>query len=141
LKALRHRINKKINKNYNQRQKILSEIEMALDIDFNKIVCYSSEIIISPSPSKNYGINLETDSLDKITSNNLNDLDGINSANKNKENPLFQIQLSNSFAGSQRFYYKGIEINSLSMDELNNLKKNLDYILNDTEKEIDKLLI
>ena len=141
MKALRHRINKKINKNYNQRQKILAEIKRALDIDFNKISWNSSEIIIPPSPSNNYGINLETNSLDKTKSKALNDLDGINSANKNKETPLFQIQLSNSFASSQRFYYKGIEINSLSMDELNNLKKNLEYILNETEREIDKLLI
>ncbi len=89
LKSFRHRINKKINKNYNQRQKILAEIKRALDIDFNKIVCYSSEIIIPPSPSNNYGINLETDSLVKTKAETLNDLDGINSANKNKENRTF----------------------------------------------------
>jgi hypothetical protein len=46
LKDLRNRINKKINKNYNQRQKILNEIKQTLDIDFNKISVYSSVIEI-----------------------------------------------------------------------------------------------
>ncbi len=46
MKDLRNRINKKINKNYNQRQKILTEIKQTLDIDFNKISTYSSEIEI-----------------------------------------------------------------------------------------------
>ena len=43
--------------------------------------------------------------------------------------------------GSQRFYYKDIELNNLSIEELNNLKKDLDYILREIDKEIDKLLI
>lgn len=64
-----------------------------------------------------------------------------NDSDNNKEKPLFKIELSGSIIVSQRFYYKAIEINSLVVEELNNLKKDLDYILNETEKEIDKLLI
>jgi hypothetical protein len=53
---------------------------------------------------------------------------------------LFKVDLPDSIIGSQRYYYKDIEINSLSIEELNNLKKDLDYILKEIEKEIDKLL-
>jgi hypothetical protein len=49
-----------------------------------------------------------------------------NIVNKIKEKPLFQIQLHNSIAGSLRFYYEGLEISSLSLEELKNLMKNLD---------------
>lgn len=141
LKALRYRINKKINKNYNQRQKALSEIKGALDIDFNKISYNTSEINISSHSSNNSDVDLETDSLNKTEAKTLNDSNDSNIENRNKEKPLFQIHLHNSIAGSQRFYYKGIEINSLSLEGLNNLRGDLDYILNEIEREIDKILI
>lgn len=136
MKDLRNKINKKINKNYNQRQKILGDIKQALDIDFNKISIYSSEI--------------------KIFSNlngmkNATDIEPINKAkssvNVNSEEvgvvsmkPLFRVELPDSIIGSQRYFYKGIEVSSLPLDELNNLKKDLDYILKELEIEIDKVL-
>ncbi len=144
MKDLRNKINKKINKNFNQRQKIISEIKQALDIDFNKISIYSTDIKIFPIP------NNPENSID--TSNITHELDSPTkvkpkgktresvSSNVVKQSPLFKVDLPDSIIGSQRYYYKDIEINSLSMEELNNLKKDLDYILKEIEKEIDKLL-
>ncbi len=137
MKDLRNRINKKINKNYNQRQKILTEIKQTLDIDFNKISVYSSVIEI-PSHSHDPNAELEVDSQNKKKISNEKD---VQLSNKTKEKPPFRIDLSHSIIGSQTFYYKDVELNTLSIEELNNLKKDLDFILREIEKEIDKLLI
>ncbi len=52
LKDFRNRINKKIDENYKSRQKILTRIKDYLNIDFNKIAIYRSEINIkSPAGS------------------------------------------------------------------------------------------
>ena len=66
---------------------------------------------------------------------------GVSRYNETKERPLFRIDLPDSIIGSQRFYYKGVEVSNLTIAELNNLKKDLDFILKEIEKEIDKLLI
>jgi len=144
LKDLRNRINKKINKNFNQRQKIISEIKQALDIDFNKISIYSTQIKIFP--------NFNNPENSRDTSNITNELDSpakVKSKSKtresvsnnvDKQSPLFKVDLPDTIIGSQRYYYKDTEINSLSIEELNNLKKDLDYILKEIEKEIDKML-
>ena len=44
-------------------------------------------------------------------------------------------------SGSQRFFYKNKDINNLSIEELNNLKRDLGFILGEIDKEIDKLLV
>jgi hypothetical protein len=129
LKDLRNRINKKINKNYNQRQKILTEIKQTLDIDFNKISIYSSEIEIY-SHSHDPNSEFKDDSQNKKKINN-----------EREVKPLFRIDLPDSIVGSQRFYYNGVELSNLTIEELNNLKKDLGFILKEIEKEIDKLLI
>jgi len=138
LKDLRNRINKKINKNYNQRQKILNEIKQTLDIDFNKISVYSSVIEIhhnSHDPSAEFKVDSQNEK--KISTEKDEKL-----SNETKEKkPLFRIDLPGSIIGSQRFYYKDVELNNLSLEELNNLKKDLDFILIEIEKEVDKLLI
>ena len=137
MKDLRNRINKKINKNYNQRQRILNEIKQTLDIDFNKISVYSSMIKIH-SHSHDPSAEFKVDSQDKIKISNEKDL---KPSNGTKEKPLFRIDLSHSIIGSQRFYYKDMELSNLSIEELNNLKKDLNFILKEIEKEVDKLLI
>ncbi len=137
MKDLRNRINKKINKNYNQRQKILTEIKQNLDIDFNKISIYSSVIEIFSHPHDPSG-ELKVDSQNKKKTNNEKN---VNSSSEMKEKPLFRIDLPDSIIGSQRFYYKDVELSNLTIEELNNLKKDLDLILKEIEKEIDKLLI
>lgn len=137
MKDLRNRINKKINKNYNQRQKILTEIKQTLDIDFNKISIYSSVIEIF-SHSHDYSDEFKVDSQNKIKTSNEKD---VKLSNETKEKPLFRINLPDSIIGSQMFYYKDVELSNLTIEELNNLKKDLDFILKETEKEIDKLLI
>ena len=137
MKDLRNRINKKINRNYNQRQKILNEIKQTLDIDFNKISVYSSVIEIYShlyDPSAEFKV----DSQNKIKTINEKD---INPSNDTREKPLFRIDLSHSIIRSRRFYYKDVELSNLSIEELNNLKKDLEFILKEIEKEVDKLLI
>ena len=138
MKDLRNRINKKINKNYNQRQKILNEIKQTLDIDFNKISVYSSVIAIHPhshDPSAEFKVDSQNEK--KISTEKDEKL-----SNETKEKkPLFRIDLPGSIIESQRFYYKDVELNNLSLEELNNLKKDLDFILIEIEKEVDKLLI
>ena len=138
MKDLRNRINKKINKNYNQRQKILNEIKQTLDIDFNKISIYSSVIEIH-SHSHDPNAEFKVDSQNKKKKSNEKDVKLSNETKEKK--PLFRIDLSHSMIGSQRFYYKDVELNNLSIEELNNLKKDLDFILREIDKEIDKLLI
>lgn len=137
LKDLRNRINKKINKNYNQRQKILTEIKQTLDIDFNKITIYSSVIEIF-SHSHDHSDEFKADSQNKKKTSNEKD---VKLSNETKEKPLFRINLPDSIVGSQRFYYKDVELSNLTIEELNNLKKDLDFILKETEKEIDNLLV
>lgn len=137
LKDLRNRINKKINKNYNQRQKILAEIKRTLDIDFNKITTFSSVIEIhthSSDPSAEFRV--DSQNIKKMSNER-----GVNQYNETKEKPLFRVDLPDSIMGSQRFYYKGVEVSNLTIEELNNLKKDLDFILKEIEKEVDKLLI
>ena len=137
MKDLRNRINKKINKNYNQRQKILTEIKQTLDIDFNKITIYSSVIEIF-SHSQDHRDEFKVDFQNKKKTSNEKE---VKLSNETKEKPLFRINLPDSIVGSQRFYYKDVELSNLTIEELNNLKKDLDFILKETEKEIDKLLI
>lgn len=142
MKDVRNRINKKINKNFSQRQKIISEIKQALDIDFNKISIYSTEIKIFPifnNPESSSSINTnELDSPTKVKSKSKT-RESVQ-VSVDKQIPLFKIDLPDTIIGSQRYYYKDIEINNLSIEELNNLKKDLDYILKEIEKEIDKLI-
>jgi hypothetical protein len=136
LKDLRNRINKKIRKNYNQRQKIISDIKQALDIDFNKISVYSSEIKIFPDSKEAKNVP-EVDLVNKPKSS-------VNLGSKEVEvvttKPLFRVEVPDSIIGSQRYFYKGVEMNSLPLEELGNLKKDLDYILKELEIEIDKVL-
>ena len=136
LKDLRNRINKKINKNYNQRQKILAEIKQTLDIDFNKISTSSVIEIHSHSSDPSAEFRVDSQNIKKMSNEK-----GVNRYNETKEKPLFRIDLPDSIIGSQRFYYKGVEVSNLTIEELNNLKKDLDFILKGIEKEIDKLLI
>ena len=138
MKDLRNQINKKINKNYNQRQKILNEIKKILDIDFYKISIYFSMIEIhfhSSEPSTEF----TADSQNKKEKSNENEVKLSNNTQEKKS--LFRIDLSHSISGSQRFYYKNKDINNLSIEELNNLKRDLGFILREIDKEIDKLLI
>ena len=123
--------------NYKQRQKILNEIMQTLDIDFNKISVYSSVIEIH-SHSHDPSAEFKGDSQNKLKESN--EKDG-KPSNETKEKPLFSIDLSHSMMGSRRFYYKDVEVSNLSIAELNNLKKDLDFILREIEKELDKLLI
>ncbi len=109
-----------------------------LDIDFNKISIYSSVIEIhshSHDPSSEFKV----DAQNKKKTSNEKDVKLSNETNEKK--PLFRIDLSHSILGSRRFYYKDVELSNLSIEELNNLKKDLDFILREIEKEIDKLLI
>ncbi len=108
-----------------------------LDIDFNKISIYSSVIVIH-SHSHDPSAEFKGDSQNKIKISNENDG---KPSNETKEKPLFRIDLSHSIIGSQRFYYKDVELSNLSIEGLNNLKKDLDFILREIEKEVDKLLI
>ena len=137
MKDLRNRINKKINKNYNQREKILTEIKQTLDIDFNKISIYSSVIkIFSHSHDPSAEFKVDPQNKKKISYEK-----DVRLSDEIKEKPLFRIDLPDSIIGSQRFYYKDVELSNLTIEELNNLKKDLDFILKEIEKEIDKLLI
>lgn len=133
---MRNRINKKIRKNYNQRQKIIGDIKQALDIDFNKISIYTSEIKVF-SDSKEIKNATETDPVHKPQPSVNLDSKGTESVTTK---PLFRVELPDSIIGSQRYFYKGVEISSLPLDELGNLKKDLDYILKGLEIEIDKVL-
>lgn len=136
MKDIRNRINKKIRKNYNQRQKIIDDIKQALDIDFNKISIYSSEIKI-------FADSTETKNATEIIPGNKPkssvNLDST-TAEVLRTKPLFRVELPDTMIGSQRYFYKGMEISSLPLDELDNLKKDLDFILKELEIEIDKVL-
>ena len=112
LKDIRNRINKKIDENYKTRQKILTRIKEYLNIDFNKISIYRFEINIKYHNDNNHTIKNEN----------------------YKDNTLFKIEIPGSIIANARFYYKGIDIDSLSIEELKNLEKDLEYILNEIEK-------
>ena len=117
LKDIRNRINKKIDERYKERQKILAKIKEYLNIDFNKISVYTSEINITK---------------DKVTYQNGHKQNSI-------DNVLFKVEIPGSIIANSRFYYKGIDIDSLSIENAKNLEKDLEYILMQLEKEIDKL--
>ncbi len=144
-KVIRNKINKKINEIYNQRQKILSEIKKVLDIEFNKISSYATEINIK----SNMLSNNDTNVIDTTTTTTtpVAPLKGIaKNSNEQVDNYIkdqksyFKIELPGSIIGNPRFYYKDIEIDSLNMNELQNLKKDLDYIIKEIEKEVNKIL-
>ena len=56
LKEIRNRINRKIDEKYKERQKILTRIKDYLNIDFNKIAIYRSEINVEHPNAKNHTI-------------------------------------------------------------------------------------
>jgi len=119
LKNIRNRINKKIDANYKTRQKILSRIKDVLTIDFNKIAIYREEINIK-YPSSN------TTSTKK--------------ENGKKDDILFKVEIPDSLIGKARYYYKGTEIDYLSIEEANNLEKDLKYILEEIEKYTNEII-
>lgn len=119
LKEIRNRINKKIDEKYKERQKILTRIKEYLNIDFNKISIYQSEINIEHPNTKNLEIKKERNA---------------------QSNILFKIEVPTSIIANARFYYKGKEIDSLSIEEAKNLVKDLEYILKEIEKKTDKVI-
>jgi hypothetical protein len=119
LKDFRNRINKKIDENYKSRQKILTRIKGYLNIDFNKIAIYRSEINIKSPTGSNHTTKKEDD----------------------KDSTFFRIEMPGSLIANSRFYYKGIDIDSLSLTELKNLEKNLEYILIEIEKKTDEAIV
>lgn len=119
LKDTRNRINKKIDANYKTRQKILSRIKDVLAIDFNKISIYREEIIIKYP-------NVNTTATKK--------------ENGKKDDTLFKVEVPDSLIGKARYYYKGTEIDYLSIEEANNLEKDLKYILEEIEKNTNDII-
>jgi hypothetical protein len=119
LKEIRNRINRKIDGNYKARQKVLGRIRDSLDIDFNKIAIYRREINIG-HPKDNH----------KHTRDKENSTDSI----------LLKIELPTSFIGKARYYYKYVDIDSLSLEEANNLESDLEYILEEIEKDMDRII-
>jgi hypothetical protein len=118
LKDIRNRINKKIDERYKERQKIITKIKDYLNIDFNKISVYKTEI--------------------SIKKNNTVDRDG--QKETNEDYVLFKVEIPSSIIASSRFYYKGVDIDSLTVENAKNLEKDLEYILNQLEKEIDNTI-
>lgn len=120
LKDIRNRINKKIDERYKERQKILAKIKDYLNIDFNKISVYKSELNIKR--------------------------DRISDKNEQKDNNsaadyvLFKVEIPGSIIANSRFYYKGVDIDSLSIEAAKSLEKDLEYILKQLEKEIDNII-
>jgi hypothetical protein len=119
LKDIRNRINRKIDENYKARQKVLGRIRESLDIDFNKIAIYRREINIGHPKD---------------------DHEGSPGKEGNKDSALLKIELPTSFIGKARYYYKGIDIDSLTLEEANNLESNLEYILEEIEKNMDRII-
>lgn len=119
LKDIRNRINKRIDGNYKARQKVLGRIKEILDIDFNKIAVHQGEISIKYPKDNN-----------KNTLKKENEADDV----------LFKIELPTSFIGKSRYYYKGIDIDSLSLEESNSLENDLEYILGEIEKNTDRII-
>ena len=118
-KDIRNRINKKIDVNYKARQKVLGRIKEILDIDFNKIAIYRGEISIKYPKD-----------------NNKNTLEKENEAN----DILFKIELPTSFIGKARYYYKGMDMDSLSLEDSSSLENDLEYILGEIEKNTDRII-
>jgi hypothetical protein len=119
LKNIRNRINKKIDVNYKTRQKILSRIKDVLTIDFNKISIYRDEINIKYPNSNTTTTKKE---------------------NGKKDDILFKVEIPDSPIGNARYYYKGTEIDNLSIEEANNLEKDLKYILEEIEKNTNEII-
>lgn len=119
LKDIRNRINKKIDERYKERQKILAKIKDYLNIDFNKISVYKSEL------------NIKRDRIsDKNEQKDNNSADYV----------LFKVEIPGSIIANSRFYYKGVDIDSLSIEDAKSLEKDLEYILKQLEKEIDNII-
>ena len=119
LKNIRNRINKKIDVNYKTRQKILSRIKDVLTIDFNKISIYRDEI------------NIKYPNSNTTTTKKQND---------KKDDILFKVEIPDSPIGNARYYYKGTEIDNLSIEEANNLENDLKYILEEIEKNTNEII-
>ena len=119
LKNIRNRINKKIEVNYKTRQKILSRIKDVLTIDFNKISIYRDEI------------NIKYPNSNTTTTKKQND---------KKDDILFKVEIPDSPIGNARYYYKGTEIDNLSIEEANNLENDLKYILEEIEKNTNEII-
>jgi hypothetical protein len=119
LKNIRNRINKKIDSNYKTRQKILSRIKDVLTIDFNKIAVYREEINIKYPDSNTTSTKIE---------------------NGKKDDIMFKVEIPDSLIGKARYYYKGTEIDYLSIEEANNLEKDLKYILEEIEKNTNEII-
>ena len=119
LKNIRNRINKKIDVNYKTRQKILSRIKDVLTIDFNKIAIYREEINIKYPNSNNTSTKKE---------------------NGKKDDIMFKVEIPDSLIGKARYYYKGTEIDYLSIEEANDLEKDLKYILEEIEKYTNEII-
>ena len=119
LKNIRNRINKKIDVNYKTRQKILSRIKDVLTIDFNKIAIYREELNIKYPNSNATSTKKE---------------------NGEKDDILFKVEIPDSLIGKARYYYKGTEIDYLSIEEANNLEKDLKYILEEIEKYTNEII-
>ena len=119
LKNIRNRINKKIDANYKTRQKILSRIKDVLTIDFNKIAIYREEINIKYPSSNTTSTKKEKGEKDDI---------------------LFKVEIPDSLIGKARYYYKGTEIDYLSIEEANDLEKDLKYILEEIEKYTNEII-
>ncbi|HEU5119616.1 MAG TPA: hypothetical protein VFT71_01400 [Candidatus Nitrosocosmicus sp.] len=119
-KNIKNRINRKIDKVYNERQKVLQRIRNTLDIDFYKISIYTDNIVIK-NPT-NGATNTRKEE---------NDTDDI----------LFRVELPSSTREKPRFYYKGITLDSLSIKEADYLEKNLSYILEEIEKRLDEIIL
>ncbi len=94
----------------------MTRIKDYLNIDFNKIAIYLPEINIK-HPNDNSHIITKEDY-------------------KNKT--LFKIEMPGSIIANPRYYYKDIDIDSLSIREAKNLEKDLEYILTEIEKKIDE---
>jgi hypothetical protein len=119
LKDIRNRINRKIDEKYKTRQKILTRIKNYLNIDFNKIAIYRKEINVKFPNDSRHTIKKEND----------------------KENTFFKIEMPGSIISNARFYYKGIDIDLLSIEEAKNLEQDLEYILKEIEKITDEIVI
>ena len=119
LKNIRNRINKKIDANYKTRQKTLSRIKDVLTIDFNKIAVYREEINIKYPDSNTTSTKIE---------------------NGKKDDIMFKVEIPDSLIGKARYYYKGTEIDYLSIEEANNLEKDLKYILEEIEKNTNDFI-
>jgi hypothetical protein len=154
LKDIRNRINKRINAKYDERQKILSKVKNALSIEFNKISFYRDEIIIN---KKNFQNKEDANNIQASKgTKRINAEDGVDAGGSGgggvgrRDNgavdatsqfPLFKIELPESIIGSARFYYKGMEVDFLSIENLKSLENDLEFILKEIEREIDKFLV